>query len=298
MATLADLTTRVQMLLQDETGDAWQAAQIRRELDHSLLAYARSHAVQDVVWCQAVQGQTHYPLNALSLHITAGKDNSGTAGNLLTLTNTLTNFTTLTDPVAVGDRIRNLHDGSTGSITAVAATVLTCAAGFSGGMANAITTGARYVIERPLTQHRIVAVHAVLYNGIDLWPMTVDAMDRQAPAWELQATGPRYWSTDQEETPSVIRIHPAPLMTGSSVPIFPMNPLAQRWEENCVLVLSTHPQQSLDGEEIFHCLDWCADVAVWETVARLAGFPGQWQALSLSAGAKALAALTQSAGVR
>jgi hypothetical protein len=102
---------------------------------------------------------------------------------------------------------------------------------------------------------------------------------------------------DQAVTPSVVQIHPAPLVTGSSVPTFPMSPLAMPWQENLVLVLSESPEDTLDAEETFHWLDWYADLVVFDTVARLTSFPGEWQALSVSAGCTAVADLYRTRGV-
>ena len=298
MTTLGDLTTRIQMFLQDEGAQAWEPAHIRRMLDHVLLGYARQHVAQDLLWCQAVQGKAHYPLHELGLRLTAGLDTSGTTGNLTTLTDAVAELTflALPDPVAIGDRVRNLTDGSTGIVTTVNATTLVCAAGFTGGMENAIDTGDAYVVERPFLGQRVVTIHAVLYDGLELWRMTPEAMDRLNPQWERHSARPKYWSADRTVTPSVVRIHPAPLHSGSTLPNFPMNPLAQRWEENLVFLVSQHPQQTQDAAEVLHCLAVHEDALVFETAGRLAGQQGQWQNVSVSAGAQALAAVYRKLG--
>lgn len=298
MTTLGDITTRVQMFLQDETAQAWEPAQIRRMLDHVLLGYARQRASQELVWCQAIQGKTYYPLNELGRLLASGNDTSGASGNLTTLTDTTNEFTflILPEPPVVGDRVRNLTDGSSGLVTTVNATTLVCGNGFAGGMENAFDTGDAYLLERPILAQRVVAIHAVLYDGTELWRMTPEAMDRLMPRWEQQAIRPKYWSVDRTVTPSVVRIHPPPLLSGSTVPNFPMNPLAQRWEENLVFVVSQHPQQTQDAEEVLHCLVAHEDGLVFETAGRIARMQGQWQNLSVSAGAQAIAALYRKLG--
>jgi hypothetical protein len=285
---MGELVSRVQVLLQDDAALAWQPAQVLRELDHALLRWARLQGAQALVWCQAVAGKTRYPLAEQGLTLTAGRDTSGAVGNTTTLTDATTNFLTLPDPVIVGDRVRNVTDRSIGTVTTANATTLVCGNGFTGGVQNAIDHHDTYIVERPLTTTRVVAIHAVLYHGIALWPMTVQGMDALTPGWDTQATGPKYWSVDQMETPTVVRIHPAPLVTGSSVPNFPMNPLPQRWEENLVIVLSEQPQQSQDSAEVAHVLVSQEDLLVYETAARLASFAGEWHNPSLQAGLRAL----------
>ena len=290
MPTLADLTLRCQQMLQDVDARAWDATQIRTELDNALMFLARRHVLADLVWVNAIQHQGLYPLNEQAIFVAAGLDNSGTTDNLTALTDTTQTFTAT---VLVNDRVRNLSDGSTGIVTAVADTILTAAAGFTGGQENAVDTGDRYVVERPLVSARIVGVDCCLYNGVELQYATEDRLDRLSPAWELTRTGPKYWSVDSTETPSVLRVHPPPLLTGSSVPIFPMDPLAQRWQENFIVVLSHHPQQTIDAAEEVHLLECYTDAVVWDAVSRLASFEGEWQNLSLSTVAGALAQLVR-----
>jgi hypothetical protein len=291
---LTDLVTRVRMLLQDPDGTAWEASQIGRELHHSLLKCARSGEAQTLLWVQAVQHKTHYVLNEQALHQYSGRDTSFALGNLTTFTDS-TGAHAVADIVA-GDRLRNLTDGSQGIVTSGDATTLTLAGGLQGGASNSFTHGDRITVERPMHERLVVQVHTVLYNGSELWPMTQERLDRLAPGWERGISSPKYWSLDQQATPTVVQIHPAPLVTGSSVPNFPMNPLAQRWQENLVLVISEAPQDTNDPEEVLHWLDWYADLAVFETAARLAGFPGEWQALSVSQGAQAVADLLRQRG--
>lgn len=292
MTTFNALTQRVRSLLQD-VPDAgaplvWEDAQIRTALNTALLDLHRWHTCQDLLWVHAVQGQRDYPLNAQSLVLLAGTDTSGTTGNLTTLTDSIQTFTA---SVLVGDRVRNLTDGSVGVITTVAATVLTCATGFTGGVDNAADTRDAYVVERPLSHTTVLGVLAVLYDGVELEYATRDRLDRLSPGWELRQDRPRYWTVDQADTPTVMTLTPAPLVTGSSVPQFPMAPVAQRLEQNLVLVIAHHPQTSLDGLEDIHTLDVYHTPMVYAATARLAGFEGEWQHLSLATSTQALARL-------
>jgi hypothetical protein len=292
--TLGDLLTRVRMLLQDPDATAWQTAQISREVHHSLLGCARAGQAHTLLWVQALQHKTHYPLNAQALHQYSGRDSSGTTGNPTTLTVPAPALAAA--DIVAGDVVRNLTDGSHGVVFSVGAGIVTMAQGLTGGTTNSFSHGDVVVIERRLSERLVVQVHAVLYNGLELWPMTQEQLDRLTPGWERHATGPKYWSVDQQETPTVVQVHPAPLLTGSSIPTFPMNPLAMPWQENLVCVISEMPQETNDPEEVFHWLDWYADLVVFETASRLAGFPGEWQALSVSQGAGAVAELLRQRG--
>lgn len=292
MTTLADLTQQCRFLLQDvpDAGAslAWDDAQVRTALDAAALALARTEAIQDLVWVQAVADQRHYRLNAQNLCVATGQDSSGATGNLTTVTDATQDFT-LT--VVAGDRLRNFTDGSTGIITSIATTTLTCATGFTGGIDNAFDHRDAYGVERPLTQHIVTAVLTVLYDGIELEYASRDRLDRLDPGWERRARGPKYWTVDQAETPSVVTIIPPPALTGSSIPQFPMSPLAQRYEENLVLLVSHHTQQTGDGAESLGTLDVCHQGLVYDATARLAGFEGEWQHPSLATACKAMAAL-------
>lgn len=284
--TLGNLITRVQMLLQmqDALPEEWEPAQIGRELLHSANALARHGVVQDLVWVQGVQSKSRYTLNEQALVQVAGIDTSGSVlespGNPTTITDSAQTFTAL--DVQVGDRVRNVTDRSSGVITSIAATTVVCGASFTGGITNTVHARDLYIIERPLTQDMVIGVLAVLYNGVELLPMTPFRLDRLTPGWERMKSGPKYWSVDQAERPSVVQLHPAPLATGSAVPNFPMNPLAMRWEGNLIVICSLHPQQTQDAAELVHLLDWYHDPLVYDAASRLSGFPGQWQALSLS----------------
>jgi hypothetical protein len=205
MSTLADVVTRTRHALQDlDAVQAWQDAQITAALDASIMALARQHVWQGLLWLQAQANVATYAVNA-----------------------------------------------------------------------------------QPGT--RIVGIKAVLYNGSELRYASEAQLDRLTPSWEMQRTGPKWWTTDNTESPTVIRIHPPPLVTGSAVPIFPADPLPQRWQDNLVLVVAENPQVTIDLAEPLTLLEVFADPVVYETVARLAGGEGEFQALAVSAVAQALA---------
>ena len=288
--SLNDLATRVSMMLQDEDHRAWQVSEVIRELDNALMHLARRHLFAEFVWINSVQHQSLYPLNEQAIFLLAGLDNGGGTDNLTTLNDSTANFTAT---VIIGDRVKNLTDGSSGIITTVNATSLVCLAGFTGGQENAVDTGDRYVVERPLVTLRIVSVDGCLYDGVELPYATEDRLDRLTPGWELRRTGPKYWSVDSTETPSVLRVHPPPLVTGSSVPVFPMDPLPQRWQENFIVVLSDHPQQTIDAAEEIHLLQAYEDAVVWDAVSRMSSWEGEFQNPSLSTVAGALAQLVR-----
>jgi len=292
MATFATLTTQCRHLLQDVGAgiQAWNDAAIRAELDIAISQWSRREGVAEWVWVQAVANQRRYALNAQSIHLQQGTDNSGTTDNLTTVTDTTGDFTTT---VLVGDRLRNYTDGSLGTITTVAATFVTCSAGFTGGITNSVDHGDAYGIERPILAERVAAIDAVLYDGRELHYATPDMLDRLSQTWERQPGHPQYWSIGQGETPTTLMIIPAPILTGSSVPVFPMAPLAQAWEENFVVLLRQHPQQTIDAAETVHLLEALHPMLVHETVSRLAGFEGEWQHLALRVACEQVAAVYQ-----
>lgn len=70
---------------------------------------------------------------------------SATGGSATTCVDTGVDFTTLN--IQTGDVLKNTTDGCVGVITTVAATTLTCSAGFGGGTANAFAASDGYEIE-------------------------------------------------------------------------------------------------------------------------------------------------------
>jgi len=305
MNTLSDLTTRIRAVLQDDEAllssgkfPAWQSAEIRSELDQALMTLARRHLFQSLIWVNAIASRSIYPLNEWATQVLTGTDNSGGTGTIQSVTDTTQNF--VTSGVSVGDRVRNLTDGCRGLVTAVEATVLTCLAGFTGGDENAFDSGDQYVVEHPLTPTtRVVSIEAVLYDGQDLYYTEELALDRLRPGWELRHTGPIYWSVDNAQTPTVLRIMPSPVLTGSTVPVFPESPLLQDWRDNLVVVASIHPQESQEPTAALQVLDAYEDALVYDTIARFAGMEGEWQTLGLSTVMQALAQVySQQLGIR
>ncbi len=280
MATFATLTTACRHLLQDigTSAYAWDDSQIRRELDTAIAHWTRREGIADWLWVQAVARQRQYRLNAENLFLQQGLDDSGATGSLTTVTDSTVDFTTT---VAVNDVVRNYTDGSRGIVTTVAATVLTCAAGFTGGIDNAVDDGDAYGVERPGTGLRIDRIETVLYDGQELYAATREQMDRLWPDWETRTGRPKYWLVDQADTPSVVTLVPAPLITGSSIPRFPVDVVPQRYEENLLCLIRRHSQQSLDALETIHLTDAMHLPIIYEAVARLSGFEGEWQNLAL-----------------
>ena len=292
MATFDTLTTQCRYLLQDvgSAPQAWNDAEIRAELDAAMSHWSRREGVAEWVWVQAVANQRRYDLNAQGLHLQQGTDNSGGTDTLTTVTDTTVDFTTT---VVVGDRVRNYTDGSIGTITTVAATIVTCSAGFTGGINNSVDNGDAYGIERPVIADRVAAIDTVLYNGRELHYATPAALDRLTQTWERRPGFPKYWSLGQGETPTTLMITPAPLTTGSSVPVIPMAPLAQAWEENLVVLMRQHPQQTQDADEEIRLVEALYPLLVHEAASRLAGFEGEWQHLAVQVACQQVAAAYQ-----
>ncbi len=292
MATVADLTLFCRALLQDviPATYAWEDAQIRTALDDALAHWTRREGVADWIWVQGVQNQRHYPLNGQALFLQASTDDSGTTDNLTTVTDSTVDFTTT---VLAGDQVRNYTDGSTGIITGVATTVLTCAAGFTGGLTNAFDTGDAYGVERPIIASRVARIEAVVYDGQELFEATHEQLDRLQPAWEGRELVPKYWLVDQQETPTRLTIVPSPRVTGSSIPLFPMDPFPQRYAENLLVLVRHHPQSTMEANELVHLLDIEHFAVAYEAVARVARFEGEWQHPSLAVTAEGLMALFQ-----
>ena len=59
------------------------------------------------------------------------------------------------------------------------------------------------------------------------------------------------------------------------------------------MVLSDHPQQTIDAAEEIHLLQAYEDAVVWDAVSRMSSWEGEFQNLSLSTVAGALAQLVR-----
>ena len=281
MTTLGQLTTRVKMILRDPSlntdSPGWQREEVMRQLDDEITHLARRGLWGNIMIIQAEANRAFYPMNEQGLFVTTGRDNSGSLGNATMLTDTTQHFTTLTIPVGVNDRLRNLTDGSQGIVTTVTDTVLTCSAGFTGGVTNAVDTGALYLVERPVTSVMVVEIDCVMYDGIELEYATEETLDRRlGGGWELSQKPPKYWTVDSTLNPTVLRIVPPPRTTGSSIPVFPAAPFAQPWRQNLVVWFCEQPQ-SVTGEDAeAQVLDAFQDVLVYEAAAALAMEEGDY----------------------
>ena len=135
----------------------------------------------------------------------------------------------------------------------------------------------QYTLEEPA-----VSVFMVLYNEKVLHPASEEALDRRYRGWEGRAREPEYWSVDAQ-SPRVIRIIPAPLRTGSAVPVFPAVPLAQNAVDNLVVFFSEDVAEEAGQEtDPFPVLDVLEDVAVFQTVQALSEQERESQDLPLA----------------
>lgn len=144
--TLHDMSSRVK-------------AQIRPVWDGTIADAANSEQFTNIdialaeeltipVGCTGITIALHDPGVGTGLFIyptggVLGAATSNNAGILLTDTNA--DF--IVDGVVIGDRVRNVTDGSFGTVTGTAATALNIAAGLSGGSANTWRIGDVYRVE-------------------------------------------------------------------------------------------------------------------------------------------------------
>ena len=297
MTTLGQLVDRAKGILNDVPLDidspAWLRSEVVRQLDQEITTLSRRGIWGNIMIVQAEINRALYPMNEQGLFLATGRDNSGTTGNLTTLTDTTQDF--VVAGVAVDDRLRNLTDGSQGIITTVAATVLTCSAGLTGGVENVVDTTDLYLVERPVTSVAVVDIACVLYNGQELFYATEDTLDRlPGGGWEVTATPPttpKYWTVNHTFNPTVLRIVPPPITTGSSIPVIPGVPLPIPWQNNLVVFFHEQPQQSLDESISLQTLDAFEDLVVYETVAALAMEEGDYQDEAVATIARELGSL-------
>ncbi len=294
MVVWGKLIDRCKYLLTDpllDTDDpAWLRATVGQRLNDAITGLARQGLWGTMTVVQAMANRALYPLNEQAILLIAGRDNGGGTNNLTDLTDTTVDFVTL--GVAVNDRLRNLTDGAQGIITTVAATVLTCSAGVTGGVQNSIDSGDTYIVERPLVAPVVCAIDAVLYNGYELEYATEVALDRRyAQGWETRRTEPKYWTVDNMETPTVLHVLPPPRLSGSSVLRFPPAPFFLPWEDNLVLFLREQPQTVTAEDSPVALLDAYHDLLVWQAVSGCAQQEGQHQDLAVATVAREMGAL-------
>ena len=294
MTTMGTLVNRVKYTLRDPPADtdspAWLRSTVATQLDDAFMHLARRGLWGQIAIVQAVLDRTIYPLQEQATYIATGRDNGGATGNATELTDTTAAF--VTAGVVVDDVLRNFTDGSRGKLTTVTATVLTCSAGFSGGTANVVDTGDLYMVERAAGLAMVVGIDAVLYNGYELPYVTEATLEKRLGAgWETIKTEPKYWTVDNTLNPTVLKVVPAPRVTGSTIPVIPMVPLPLPWADNFVLFYREHPDIPLsDGVDV-PMMEVFQDIAVWKAVQALSDNEGDNQDLSVALVARELAAL-------
>jgi hypothetical protein len=152
---------------------------------------------------------------------------------------------------------------------------------------NAITAQALYTLP-----DSTVSVAQVLYSGQRLDYATEEFLDRKYASWEWnESDEPKYWTVNNQN-PNTLRIVPAPLRTGSTVPIIPPAPFIMTQVDNLVVFLyRDFADQANDEVDQFPLRDIWEDVCVWRTVADLSQREGPFQNLPLAQTAEAMAEL-------
>ena len=288
----AELVIRCQQWLMDEHDEADEAlfppayttAQVRTQLAIEASRLANQRILGTVVVAQAVVDVHAYPLDAMGIRIAGG---FASGGSVFTISHASLNFVTL--GVIVGDRVRDLTDGSTAIVTGVATGTLTADAGFLGGVTNLPVSGNLFVVEHPLDANRVVEVAQVYYSGVKLVETTESELDVRRPGWETWSGEPRYWLADGDKVISTIRVVPSPTRSGSTAPVFPMNPFILDWHDNLMIFLFEDAQDA--GRVDTGLLDRYEDMLVYNTVGSLAGRQGEYENGSLAQIMPQLAAL-------
>lgn len=291
MTATLDLMTRTQQWLMDEgpapgaDGTAFLAAQIREQLAIEASRLANRNIIGAVAVIQGVTNRHYYPLDAVGVLVTSG---TATGGSVTTLVDSGKNFVAL--GVAIGDRVRDLTDGSTGTVTTVAATTLTCAGQFLGGVTNLPVSGAVYLVETPLTAPRVVEVTQVYYNGSKLTYTTEATLDARYDGWETATGGePHWWLVDSATRPTEVRIVPPPVRTGSGGIQLPMLPFQLPITDNLVIFVFQDAGDLPADTSSTGLPDTYDDVLVYNTAAALAGWQTEYENVPL---AQLLPALT------
>lgn len=291
MTTVADLVVRCQQWLQDEDAKAYQTSQVQTQLALEGSRLANGRILGAVVAAQAVVNRHVYPLDAMGTLLTTG---TATGGSATTLVDTGTNFVAL-GVTAHQDRVRNLTDGSTALVTAVATTTLTATAGWSGGVANTATSGDLYLVETPITAQNIVEIAQVYYNGERLSYATERQLDARYDGWEAWTGEPRYWLTDSATTPTELRLVPAPMRTGSAAVQIPPVPFTLDWHDNLIIWLYQDAPDLPAGTTAHGLPQAYEDLLVYNTVAELSSRQTDFENVSLASLLPALGAVWEQA---
>lgn len=137
-----------------------------------------------------------------------------------------------------------------------------------------------------------VTVQEVLYNERVLRYVTERALDRYTHGWEdTQDRDPTFWTWDNQN-PNTIRLIPAPVRTGSLIPVIP-SPLFQDMRDNIVVFLREDISTQVDtlsDDPIPTMLDE-DDVLVWMTAQHVAMRETDTQNLPVAQACAQLAAL-------
>ena len=128
-----------------------------------------------------------------------------------------------------------------------------------------------------------VGVRMVLYNEEPLEYASEEMLDRLHPGWEDWSGEPRYYTTDSQ-SPNVIRLVPAPLRDGSTVPLIPPLPFILDPVNNTLVFLyeDRGVERANDEQDDFPLQECWEDSLVYETSAAMAGKEGDYQNIPLA----------------
>ena len=140
-----------------------------------------------------------------------------------------------------------------------------------------------------------VSVRFVLYNEERLDYATEETLDRLMPGWEDVQDEPRFWTTDGQ-APNVIRIVPAPLRDGSSVPLIPPLPMILDPVNNFLVFLyEDRAERAGDESDDFPLPECWEDLLVYETAAAMASKEGDYQQWPLAMALRELSKIYRNA---
>jgi len=138
-----------------------------------------------------------------------------------------------------------------------------------------------------------VEVVLVVYNEQRLDYASETHLDRWHAGWEALAGEPQ-WYTTSAQAPTVIRLVPQPVRTGSAVPALPPVPLIGSLVDNLVVFVTLDVADGItDATDVIPCRDAYLDWLVYETTRALASREVDTQNLPLAALCTQLAGLYQ-----
>ena len=140
-----------------------------------------------------------------------------------------------------------------------------------------------------------VSVRMVLYNEEPLEYASEEMLDRLLPGWEDAQKEPRWW-TMTNQSPNTLRIVPAPLRSGSAVPLIPPLPMILDPVDNILIFLyEDRSEKAGDESDTFTLPECWEDVLVFETAAAEAAKEGDYQQLPLAMALRELAKIHRNA---